>query len=271
MALPRRIIIFAVIILALVSSSPGAEERLRLATTTSPDNSGLLNVLLPPFEKKTNVKVDVIAAGTGKALKLGESGDVDVVMVHAPQLEEKFVTRGFGINRRTFMYNDFVIVGPAEDRAGIKGAADAAQALAILARSGSAFISRGDESGTHQKEKSIWAGAGITPSGKWYLETGLPMGQVLVITDQKKAYTLCDRGTFIAFKDKINLRILYEGDPLLNNPYSIIAVNPAVHPHVDYAKAAALIAWVASPEGQKIIASYRKNGEKLFYPTVSAP
>jgi tungstate transport system substrate-binding protein len=260
-----------VVVFTLFSLPLGAEERLKLATTTSTDNSGLLDVLLPPFEKKMNVKVDVIAVGTGKALKLGESGDVDVVMVHAPALEEKFVADGFGVSRRGFMYNDFVIVGPEEDGAGIGGASDAAQAFVRIARSESTFVSRGDESGTHQKEKSIWKEAGITPSGGWYLETGLAMGNVLVISDQKRAYTLADRGTFLAFKSKVNLKVLFSGDPLLQNPYSIIAVNPRLHPNVNHAMAMALIDWVTSPEGQGIIASYRVRGEALFHPSAASP
>jgi len=256
------------ILITTFSSSPlFAEERLKLATTTSTDNSGLLDVLLPPFEKLLNIKVDVIAVGTGKALKLGQSGDVDVVMVHAPAAEKKFVVSGFGVNRRGFMYNDFVILGPESDPARIKGVNNAVGAFALIARNKSTFVSRGDESGTHKKEKTIWKKAGISPSGKWYLETGLPMGQVLVISDQKGAYTLSDRGTYIAFRDKISLKILNAGDPLLNNPYSIIAVNPALHPHVNYMKAMALIAWVTSQEGQKIIATYEKGGELLFHPT----
>lgn len=259
------------LIVALFFSSVGAEERLRLATTTSTENSGLLNVLLPPFEKMMDVKVDVIAVGTGKALKLGETADVDVVMVHDPQAEEKFVAQGFGVNRRTFMYNDFVILGPAEDVAGIGGAKDAAQAFARVAQSQSTFVSRGDQSGTHMKEKAIWRKAEVTPAGRWYLETGLSMEDVLVMSDQKKAHTLSDRGTYLAFKDKIRLKILYSGDPSLFNYYSIIAVNPQLHPRINYKKAMALIDWVTSPEGQQIIASFTKGGEKLFYPTPTEP
>lgn len=259
------------LVIALFFSSAGAEERLRLATTTSTENSGLLNVLLPPFEKKADVKVDVITVGTGKALKLGETADVDVVMVHDPQAEEKFVAQGFGVNRRTFMYNDFVILGPGEDAAGIGGAKDAAQAFARVAQNQSTFISRGDQSGTHKKERFIWEKSGIAPTGKWYLETGLSMEDVLVMSDQKRAYTLSDRGTYLAFKDKINLKILYSGNPLLHNTYTIIAVNPQLHPRINYKGAMALIDWVTSQEGQKIIGSFTRGGENLFYPIPTVP
>lgn len=257
------------IILLAVPALAFAQERLRLSTTTSTDNTGLLNALLPPFEKLHNLKVDVIAVGTGKALKLGENGDVDVVLVHARQDEDKFVADGFGVNRRDVMYNDFVIIGPEDDPAHIRGRARAAEAFAGIAKSGSLFISRGDESGTHKKEKEIWLQAGTAPAGRWYSEVGQGMGAVLKIADEKKAYTLSDRGTYLAFKDKIKLRVLCEGEPGLTNPYGIIAVNPARHPKISYLKAMALIAWVTSQEGQKIIREFGSDtyGQPLFYPT----
>lgn len=262
---------FAVAVSFLLLAPATAVERLRLATTTSTDNSGLLEALLPPFEDRAGLNVDVIAVGTGKALKLGERGDVDVVMVHAPQAEKEFMEKGFGVNRRTFMYNDFVILGPHDDPSGIKNAAGSAQAFASIAESGSTFISRGDDSGTHKKEKSIWSRAGIRPAGKWYLETGMGMGQVLMMSDQKEAYTLSDRGTYLAFGEKIGLKILFAGDPLLRNPYSIMAVNPKLHPGVNHSGAQALIAWVSSPDGQKIIAGFKKQGEQLFHPITDKP
>jgi len=243
------------------------QERIKMATTTSTENSGLLNVLLPPFEEKFNVKVDVIAVGTGKALKLGENGDVDIVFVHARAAEDKFVNDGYGVNRRDVMYNDFVILGPKEDPAGVKGMKDVAMALKQIANKKASFASRGDDSGTHKKEKSLWKAAGMTPKGSWYMETGQGMGPTLQIADEKRAYVMTDRGTYLAYKDKIDLPILVEGDERLFNPYGIIAVNPAKHRHVNYVYAMALIGWVTSVEGQKIIADYKKFGEALFHPT----
>jgi tungstate transport system substrate-binding protein len=243
------------------------QEHIKMATTTSTDNSGLLDVLLPPFEQKFNIKVDVIAVGTGKALKLGENGDVDIVFVHAREAEDKFVNDGYGINRRDVMYNDFIIIGPKEDPAGIKGMEDAVMALKQIASKEASFISRGDDSGTDKKEKFLWKAAGIVPKGSWYMETGQGMGPTLQIADEKRGYTLADRGTYLAYKGKIDLPILVEGDERLFNPYGIIAVNPAKHPHVKYDYAMALIGWVTSVDGQKIIGDYKKYGESLFYPT----
>lgn len=247
-----------------------AQERLRLATTTSTENSGLLYALLPPFEKMFNLKVDVVAVGTGKAIKLGENGDADVILVHARSMEDKFVNDGYGVNRRDVMHNDFVIVGPAADPAGVKQAKTASEAFSKIAAKQSTFVSRGDQSGTHKKELGLWGNAGIKPSGTWYLESGRGMGEVLVIANEKSAYTLTDRGTYLAFQmgKKINLPVLCEGDPILFNPYGIIAVNPERHPHTDYVKAMALIGWVTGQQGQKIIKEFGKDkfGEPLFYP-----
>ncbi len=255
-------------LLALGIALPAfAEQRLRLATTTSTDNSGLLADMLPLFEQQYGVKVDIIAVGTGRALKLGENGDVDVVLVHAPEAENVFVEKGYGINRRDVMYNDFVFVGPRSDPAGIKNAESAVEAFRLISKTPAPFVSRGDESGTHKKEKSIWGSASIQPEGQWYVEAGQGMGAVLNMADEKLAYTLTDRGTWLAFKDKLELEILFEGDPILFNPYGIIAVNPAVHPHVDYINAMLLIAWFTSPEGQKRIAEYKKHGQALFVPS----
>ncbi|MFQ5455332.1 MAG: substrate-binding domain-containing protein [Nitrospirota bacterium] len=242
-----------------------AEERVRMATTTSTENSGLLYELLPPFEKKFGVKVDVIAVGTGKALKLGENGDVDLVLVHAREAEDRFVNNGFGINRRDVMYNDFVLVGPKSDPAMIKNAAVQA-ALKKIAGEKHLFVSRGDESGTHKKEKQLWKLTGVKPSGKWHLETGQGMGATLQIADEKRAYCLVDRGTYIAYEKNVDIVILVEGDKILFNPYGIIAVNPGKHPHVNYTYSMSLIGWITSPEGQKIIGEFRKNGKQLFYP-----
>jgi tungstate transport system substrate-binding protein len=249
-----------------IPASTFAQEHIRMATTTSTDNSGLLSYLLPKFEQKYGVKVDVIAVGTGKALKLGENGDVDVVLVHARQAEDEFVSKGFGVNRRDVMYNDFVLVGPPTDPAKIKGKMDAVEAVRLISRSGGSFISRGDDSGTDQKEKELWKLGGIKPAAPWYLEAGQGMGAVLQMADEKQAYTLADRGTLLAYADKLDLVVLVQGDPKLFNPYGIIAVNPALQPHVNYMGAMLLNAWITSPEGQTAIASFKKNGQSLFIP-----
>lgn len=261
-----RILTTALALALILCGIAGAEERLRLSTTTSTENSGLLNVLLPPFEKKNGAKVDVIAVGTGKALKLGEAGDVDVVLVHARKLEDKFVADGFGVNRRDVMYNDFVLLGPAADPAGVKGAKTAASALAKIAAKEATFISRSDESGTHQKEREIWQAAGVKPAGAWYVEAGQGMGEVIVMATQKQGYTLADRGTYNAFKkDKTDLNILFQGEKGLFNPYGVIAVNPKKHPHVKYDLAMKFIDYVTGPEGQKIIADFKVDGEPVFF------
>lgn len=241
-------------------------ERLRMATTTSTDNSGLLEKLNPPFEKKYNAKVDVIAVGTGMALKLGENGDVDIVFVHAPPAEEKFMQAGLGVDRAAVMHNDFVLVGPAHDPADISGVKSPAEALQKISEARAMFISRGDDSGTHKKEKDLWGKAGIKPSGDWYLAVGQGMGAVLQIADDKQAYTLTDRGTYIAYNDKIDLKILSEGDEVLYNPYHIIAVNPERHPHVKYDLATAYSDFITGEQGQKLINNYRLRGQQLFYP-----
>lgn len=245
-----------------------AQERLKISSTTSTDNSGLFTALNPPFEKKFNCRVDVIAVGTGKALKIGEAGDVDVVFVHAREAEDKFIADGHGVNRRDVMYNDFIIVGPKTDPAGIKGFTDAKKALAAIAKKGSPFISRGDDSGTHKKEKKLWGKAGVTPKGKWYSEAGQGMGAVLQIANEKKAYALADRGTFLAYSKKVDLKVLCEGDKDLFNPYGIMAVNPAKFSHVKYVLAMAYIGWVTSVEGQKIIREFGvdKYKQPLFIP-----
>jgi len=243
-----------------------AETRLKMSTTTSTDNSGLLKVLLPPFEKANDCSVDVIAVGTGKALKLGENGDVDVVFVHARAAEDKFVAAGFGVDRRDVMHNDFVVVGPASDPAGLKQAKDSKDAFGRLNKGLASFISRGDDSGTHKKEKAIWKAAGITPSGSWYSEAGQGMGAVLQIADEKKGYALADRGTYIAYQDKVDLVVCFEGDAILFNPYGIIAVNPAKHAHAKYDLAKKFIDYVVGAQGQKIIAEFKVKEQQLFIP-----
>ena len=265
----RGMLIFLCILLL---SAPlfAAEGRLKLSTTTSTENSGLLYDLLPPFEKRFNVKVDIIAVGSGKAIKLGENGDADVVLVHERDFEDKFVADGYGVNRRDVMHNDFVVIGPTADPAGVSKAKTAAEAFKLIAKKRATFVSRGDKSGTHTKELSLWRKAGAKPAGSWYMESGMGMGEVLIMAYEKGAYTLTDRGTYLVFQKegKINLPILFEGDPTLFNPYGIIAVNPARHPSVNYVMAMALIGWVTSQEGQRIIADFGKEkyGSPLFFP-----
>lgn len=261
----KTVFLFAVIMI-LSSSVNASPIHLKLATTTSTENSGLLGFLLPPFEEKFGIKVDIIAVGTGKALILGENGDVDIVLVHARAVEDKFIEEGYGVNRRDVMFNDFIILGPSDDPAEIKGESNVTLALKKIADRKANFISRGDDSGTHKKEKRLWQNVNNSPKGKWYMEIGQGMGTALQIAYEKQAYILCDKGTFLAYKNKIDLIILSEGDALLFNPYGIMAVNPARYPHVEYIEAMQLIAWITSVEGQKIIGEYKKEGEILFNP-----
>ncbi|PLX87413.1 MAG: tungsten ABC transporter substrate-binding protein [Desulfuromonas sp.] len=251
--------------LVLLAGTALATEHLRLATTTSTENSGLLAELLPPFEQANDCKVDVIAVGTGKAIKLGESGDVDVVMVHARGKEDKFVADGFGVDRRDVMYNDFVILGPAADPAGIKGGSDAVAAMAKIAATRSTFVSRGDDSGTHSREKQLWKKAAVAPTGDWYLEAGRGMGEVIVMAGERQGYTLSDRGTYIAFKAKTELQIAVEGDNGLFNPYGVIMVNPERHPHVKVDLARKFLDYLTSDRARTLITGFRKGGEQLFY------
>jgi tungstate transport system substrate-binding protein len=239
---------------------------IRLATTTSTENSGLLNVLLPAFEKNHNYKVKVISVGTGKALRLAREGDVDVVLVHARAAEDKLVADGYGVDRRDVMYNDFVLVGPAGDPAGIRGTTDAATALSRIAATQSLFVSRGDSSGTHKKELQLWQQAGTTPGGQWYREAGQGMGKVLQIAGELEAYTLTDRGTWLAYRNKVPLVIVTEGDKRLFNPYGIIAANPAKYPDLNYEGAKALIDWIVSPAAQKMIGDFTIDQQRLFVP-----
>lgn len=265
----RLILIFlAVTIISFSGILQSQEVRLRLATTTSTQDTGLLDVLNPPFEKMMGIKVDVIAVGTGKALLLGSTADVDVVLVHARDAEDQFVADGFGMNRRDVMYNDFVVLGPEKDPAGIKGMKNAQEAFKKIAQAKASFISRGDDSGTHKKEKSLWEKAGIKPEGKWYLEAGQGMGPVLNMTNEKQGYTLSDRGTYLAYAGKLSLKILCEGGADLLNPYGVIAVNPAKFPQVKYIYAMAYIGWLTSQEGQNIIREFGKDrfGQPLFIP-----
>lgn len=252
-------------ILLLLASPAFAVEHLRLATTTSTDNSGLLAEILPPFEQANDCKVDIIGVGTGKAIKLGETGDVDVVLVHARSLEDKFVADGFGVDRRDVMYNDFVILGPEADPAGIDGMTDAAAAMEKIAVAKATFVSRGDDSGTHTREKQLWKAAGVTPVGDWYLEAGRGMSEVVNMATERFGYTLSDRGTYLAYKTKTDLKIVVEGDAGLSNPYGVIMVNPARHPHVKVDLAKKFMDYLVSEQGRRLITGFKINGEQLFY------
>ena len=261
-----RLLASALILVLATSAETSAEDRLRLATTTSTDNSGLLAVINPFFEANNNIKVDVIAVGTGKALRLAENGDVDLVLVHAPSAELAFIDSGFGVERRPVMHNDFILLGAKNDPAGIARANSISDAMLRISLNKTDFVSRGDDSGTHKKELSLWQNAGIKPEGNWYISAGQGMGAVLRIADDKNAYTLCDRGTYLALKQKLSLVPLFQGAPMLFNPYHVIAVNPARHAHVQHALAGRYIEFLTGPVGQKLIADFRVGGEILFYP-----
>lgn len=240
--------------------------RLRLATTTSTENSGLLSYILPMFSADTGYNVEVVAVGTGAAMKLGENADADVLLVHARALEDAYMKAGHGGERRDVMYNDFVIVGPKSDPAGLKGSANAAAAFAKIAAATAPFVSRGDKSGTNVKELDIWKAAGIAPSGAWYKEAGQGMEQCIIMADGVQGYTLSDRATWAAVKDKTSLDISCEGDPSLFNPYGVITVNPAKHPAINAIGAKAFLEWLTSPKGQKAIESFKIGGQTMFFP-----
>ncbi len=271
----RNLIGLVAVALAITAATPaaGAADRyITLASTTSTDNSGLFDAILPRFEAATGIAVRVVAVGTGQALRLAERGDADVLFVHHRPSEEAFVAAGYGVERFDIMYNDFVIVGPTADPAGIVGLGDAAAALRRIAAAGALFASRGDDSGTHKKERSLWQAAGIDPaahSGAWYRETGSGMGATLNTAAALDAYALTDRGTWISFNNKAGLALQVEGDPRLFNQYGVILVNPARHPHVKAADGQALIDWLRSAAGQAAIGEFRIAGERLFTPNAA--
>lgn len=247
----------------------GSNGEILLATTTSTQDSGLLEVILPDFEAQTGIAVKVIAVGTGKAIEMGKAGEADVLLVHARSLEDQFIADGYGVERFDVMYNDFVVLGPKEDPAKVKttAAADAAKALTAIAAVPSTFVSRDDKSGTHTKELAIWKAANITPDGDWYLKTGTGMGETLTLTNEKLGYTLADRATYANMKDTMaNLEIVCEGDQILNNPYGVIAVSPSINDQINADGAQAFVTWIISPETQKLIGSYEVNGDPLFIP-----
>jgi tungstate transport system substrate-binding protein len=271
----------------------GADKVIKVSTTTSTQASGLLDVILPAFTEDTGIRVKVFAKGTGAAIRDGMDGNVDVIFVHAKAREEKLVAQGYGTKRYAVMHNDFVVLGPPSDPAGIKESSSAARALKKIAMAEVKFISRGDDSGTHTKEQQLWAATGLPlvtettllvkkgkqgqltfkhPKGlgKWYLSVGQGMGKTITFADEKVAYTLSDRGTYIKYKfgrkDSLDLEVLYEGDEMLHNPYGVIPVNPGKHPHVKFDLADQFARWLVSSRGQAMIADYKLLGKQLFYP-----
>ncbi|HEY9162482.1 MAG TPA: substrate-binding domain-containing protein [Desulfomonilia bacterium] len=263
------IALFTALMLAAPAQAASADKTVILATTTSTQDTGLLDELLPIFEKETGYFVKTIAVGSGQAIAMGKRGEADVLLVHSPDAEKEFVDAGNGINRKLVMHNDFIIIGPSADPAKIKSAKTAKEAMKLIADSGSLFISRGDNSGTHVKEKNLWKAAGINPEGqKWYQQTGLGMGQTLNIAAEKNGYTLTDRGTYLSLKKNLGLVILCEGDKSLLNIYHVIEVNPAKFPKVNAAGAQAFSDFMVSKKTQAFIEKFgvKKYGSPLFFP-----
>jgi tungstate transport system substrate-binding protein len=239
-----------------------------LATATTLQDSGLLDDLLPVFRGQTGIEVNVVAVGTGQALELGRRGDADVLLTHAPAAEEKFVAEGFGLKRHPVMHNDFLLAGPKADPAGVKGKTSIVEAFRQIAQAGSPFVSRGDESGTHVKEREVWTNTGVEPQGPWYIVAGTGMAQTLHMANEKQAYLLTDRATFLALRNELDLAILVQRDALLQNRYAVIVVNPEKHPHVRHEAARQFALFLLSPEIQQRIATFGKDryGEPLFFP-----
>jgi tungstate transport system substrate-binding protein len=271
----RSLVVLAATITLVVAAPARAQDKsIVVASTTSTQDSGLFSHILPLFKAKTGIDVKVVAQGTGQALDTGRRGDADVLFVHAKAQEEKFVADGFGVKRYPVMYNDFVLIGPKSDPAGIKGMTDVAEALKAIKSKGAPFISRGDRSGTHIAELDLWKAAGIDigkEKGPWYKEIGQGMGAALNTASAANAYVLADRGTWLSFKNRGDLDILVAGDKRLFNQYGVMLVNPEKHPHVKKALGQAFIDWLVSPEGQKAIADYKINGQELFFPNANVP
>jgi len=270
----RRMLIAALAAAAVLSGAPvnAQDKSIVVSSTTSTQDSGLFGHILPLFKQKTGIDVKVVSQGTGQALDTGRRGDADVVFVHAKAQEEKFIAEGFGVKRFPVMYNDFVLIGPKSDPAGIKGMKDVSAALKAIKEKGAPFISRGDKSGTHVAEINLWKAAGIDieqDKGPWYKSIGQGMGAALNTASAGNAYVLADRGTWLSFKNRGDLVIAVEGDKRLFNQYGVILVNPAKHQNVKKDLGQQFIDWLVSPEGQKAIADYKINGEQLFYPNAS--
>lgn len=272
--LTRRLMLAALLLVGLPLEAVAQDKSIVVASTTSTQDSGLFGYLLPLFKEKTGIDVKVVAQGTGQALETARRGDADVVFVHAKPQEEKFVADGFGVKRYPVMYNDFVLIGPKEDPAGVKGTKDVVAAFKAVDKKGAPFVSRGDKSGTHTAELNLWKAASIDPTkhkGDWYREIGQGMGGALNTASSMNAYVLADRGTWISFKNRGDLEILVEGDKRLFNQYGVILVNPEKHPQVKRDLGQAFIDWLVSPEGQKVIGDYKIDGLQLFYPDATAP
>ena len=271
----RSLVVLAATITLVVAAPARAQDKsIVVASTTSTQDSGLFSHILPLFKAKTGIEVKVVAQGTGQALDTGRRGDADVLFVHAKAQEDKFVADGFGVKRYPVMYNDFVLIGPKSDPAGIKGMSDVAEALKAIKSKGAPFISRGDRSGTHIAELDLWKAAGIDigkDKGPWYKEIGQGMGAALNTASAANAYVLADRGTWLSFKNRGDLDILVAGDKRLFNQYGVMLVNPEKHPHVKKALGQAFIDWLVSPEGQNAIADYKINGQELFFPNANVP
>jgi len=266
--------LLAVLVLLAPAGAAEPDATITLASTTSVDNSGLLAAILPQFTKTTGIAVHVLALGTGQALDTARRGDADLVLVHDPEAEAKFVGDRNGVDRRQIAWNDFILVGPYDDPAHVAGGQDAKAALTAIAGAEAAFVSRGDKSGTNALELRLWKGAGIDPrsgAGNWYRDIGGGMGAALNTASAMPAYTLSDRGTWISFKNKGPLRIMVEGDPALINRYDVIELNPATHPGAKLAPAHRLAVWLATPPGQGAIGAYRLGGEELFHPSAGDP
>ena len=260
-------LIVTLLALAMASVSAGADaRRILVQSTTSTENSGFYSYILPIFEEATGYDVQVVAVGTGQAIRNAENGDADILLVHSEMDEEAFVAAGHGVARHDLMYNDFVIVGPSDDPAGVRRTATAAEALRAIADANALFVSRADDSGTHKKERALWADAGVDPQGQWYREIGAGMGAALRMSVETGAYTLSDRATWLAFGAKADASIIFEGDPPLFNQYGIIVLNPERHPHVNAEGAFAFQDWLLSEAGQSLIASYAVEGTQLFFP-----
>ncbi|TPK68551.1 MULTISPECIES: extracellular solute-binding protein [unclassified Mesorhizobium] len=267
--LTRRIFSALVVLLMLAGGAPAQDQSIVVASTTSTQDSGLFDHILPLFEKKTGIGVKIVAQGTGQALDTGRRGDADVVFVHAKAQEEKFIEEGFGVKRFDVMYNDFVLVGPKSDPAGVSGTKDIAAALIAIKAKKAAFVSRGDRSGTHSAELGLWKTTGIdieAARGPWYKEIGQGMGAALNAAAAMNAYTLSDRGTWLSFKNRGELDIAVEGDKRLFNQYGVMLVNPHKHPSVKVEAGQRFIDWLISPEGQKAIGEYKIDGQQLFFP-----
>src|SRR5499426_1919294 len=273
MSIRPLIILWALVALLAFSPAPAQENSIVVASTTSPQDSGLFGHILPMFKARTGIDVRVMAQGTGQALDTGRRGDADVVFVHAKAQEEKFVADGFGVKRFDVMYNDFVLIGPKADAAKVKGGNDVVTALKAIYAAGSPFVSRGDRSGTHAAELALWKAAGLDPAASkpaWYREIGQGMGAALNTANAMNAYVLSDRGTWISFKNKGDLEIMVEGDQRLFNQYGIILVNPEKHPSVKKDLGQTFIDWILSAEGQNAIRSYKIEGQQLFFPNADA-